>query len=591
MIFKNTKTKVIAVVATGLVGATGISWLWPKGDSSETAVPLFQVQKGNLQIDVLQGGEVRALRNDELKSEIEITTKIVSLIPEGYLVTAKDVQDKKVLVELDSSELKTKIQDHDIDFQGTVAAYIEADEAREIQRSENLSGLREQRQTSLFALMDFEKYLGNKVAARVLAENGLPDNASSFDSFAAKLEAESQRVPGEKDKDDDQASKAMSLLDEDTIAERLDYTAMLNDGSLTDGEAQQRLRQLEDELLLHRAELAVAKQTMEASERLAEKEFVSKAQLENDQVNHEKVLLSVKTAETQLDLFRKYEFPRMAEELLSNYREALNRLRRTVRANRSKMAQVESRFQTAKRRYDMELAKKEDLERQLEACTIHATTTGLVAYGDIDSSAYNRDPIEEGASIRLRQTILTIPDMTQMGVSVKVHESQVKKVRIGQPARIQVDAEPGKVLIGKVAELAVLPDSTSSRYTPNLKVYPCSIHIEGTHSWLKPGMNAKVEIIVEELSDVVYVPVQSIEVENDQHFCYVRDGGELLRRSITTGSFNDDFIEVREGLTPGDQVALSLPKRTVTEATPTQNVASAPAKVSPASQGHAVASR
>jgi HlyD family secretion protein len=112
---------------------------------------------------------------------------------------------------------------------------------------------------------------------------------------------------------------------------------------------------------------------------------------------------------------------------------------------------------------------------------------------------------------------------------------------------VQVDAEPGKVLQGTVAELAVLPDSASSRYTPNLKVYPCTIHIEGTHPWFKPGMNAKVEIIIQQLADVMYVPVQSIEVENDQHFCYVESAGKLERREITTGAFNDDFIEVRQG--------------------------------------------
>jgi len=287
--------------------------------------------------------------------------------------------------------------------------------------------------------------------------------------------------------------------------------------------------------------------------------------LENDQLNLEKVELMVKTSETQLDLFKKYEFPKQCEVFLSAYSESLNKMRRTIRANRSKMAQAESRFQTAKRRYEIELGKKEDLERQLRACTITATTSGLVAYGDLNansSSRYN-ESIEEGAAVRLRQTILTIPDMTRMGVTVNIHESQVKKIRVGQQALIQVDAEPGRVLAGRVAELAVLPDSASSRFTPNLKVYPCNIHIEGTHAWLKPGMNAKVEIIIQQLADVVYVPVQSIEVENDAHFCYVEMAGKLERRSVQTGSFNDDFIEVKDGLAAGERVALALPKRSL----------------------------
>ncbi len=590
MIFKKPKKKIWAAGgALLLVGAS--SWWWLSADETDGAnVPTFQVQQGDLQINVLQGGEIRALRNDQIKSEIESSTKIISIIPEGYLVTEKDIQQEKVLVELDNSEIKTRIQDHEIQFQTTVATYIEADEAREIQRSENLSLAREQRQTALFALMDFEKYLGKTVAADVLAAVKLPDSADSFDAIATALEEENTFDPNATQAREERT--VTDSLDSDAVGARTDFSVFLSADSKSDGEAQQRLRQLEDELLVNKSELAVATQKTESSGRLAAKNFISKAQLENDQLSLEKATLLVKTSETQLDLFIKYEFPKQCETFLSAYREALNKLRRTVRANRSKMAQAESRFQTAKRRYEMELAKKEDLERQLRACNITASTSGLVAYGDISSGTKNyNETIEEGATIRLRQTILTIPDMSQMGVSVNIHESQVKKVRIGQPVLVQVDAEPGKILNGRVAELAVLPDSSSSRYTPNLKVYPCIVHIDGSHSWLKPGMNAKVEVIVQQLAAVMYVPVQSIEVENDQHFCYVEQSGRLERREVDTGAFNDDFIEIRNGLTPGDLVALSLPKRTVVgpsvpaangsatpPAAPDQNTAKTPAK-------------
>jgi RND family efflux transporter MFP subunit len=289
--------------------------------------------------------------------------------------------------------------------------------------------------------------------------------------------------------------------------------------------------------------------------------------MENDLVSFDKVQLSVKTAETALALYKKYEFSKQCATYLAAYREALNKLQRTIRANRSRMAQAETRFSTAKRRYEMELAQRENLELQLKACVIKAPQPGLVAYGDLNaSSSYNyNNSVEEGATVRLRQTLLTIPDMSQMGVRVNVHESQIKKVRIGQPVKVRVDAEPGKELDGRVAELAVLPDSSSSRYTPNLKVYPCTIHINGYHPWMKPGMNAKVEIIVDQLADVLYVPVQSIEVDQDHHFCYISNNGNLERREISTGLFNDEFIEVRDGLKGGEAVALSLPKKAETD--------------------------
>ncbi len=563
--------KGIAFVAGISVLAAAGWWFMSRGAAETEKVPTFVVQRGPLEINVLQGGDIRALQNTEVKSEIEIPTKILSLIPEGYLITEEDVKDGKVLVELDSTDLKTKIQTHEIDFQTTVSNYIDADENREIQKSENQSFVRDTKQTAIFALMDFEKYLGREVTAAILATAGLPKDVDAFEKYADVLETQANTpVAADVLKPKAAASTKPPTAKKPvahTESELIDFTPFLAQKSLSDGEAQQKLRQLEDELLLHRSELAVAKQKVESSTRLAQKQFITGAQLENDQVTFEKVGLSVKTAETALALFKKYEFSKQCSTLLAAYREALNKLQRTIRANRSRMAQAETKFSTAKRRYEMEVTQREELERQLKACIIKATQPGLVAYGDLNAgSNYNYNyPIEEGATVRLRQTMLTIPDMSQMGARVNVHESQIKKVRIGQPVKVRVDAEPGKELDGRVAELAILPDSTSSRYTPNLKVYPCTVHINGYHPWMKPGMNAKVEIIVDQLADVIYVPVQSVEVEQDHHFCYISNSGTLERREINTGLFNDEFIEVRGGLKGGESVALSLPKKSELE--------------------------
>ncbi|MFC5457402.1 efflux RND transporter periplasmic adaptor subunit [Prosthecobacter fluviatilis] len=564
---KGKSNKGIIIAGLGLLAVVGW-WSLAGGGAAAEKVPTRIVQRGPLEISVLQGGEIRALHNNEVKSEIEIPTKILSLIPEGYLITEEDVKDGKVLIELDSTDLKTKIETHEIDFQTTVSNYIDADENREIQRSENQTLVRDTKQVAIFALMDFEKYLGREVTGAILTAAKLPPDVEAFEKYADVLETQANTTVNTEAAIAKRNSSAKDGTPKKAalpapVSEMIDFSPFLEQKAQSDGEAQQKLRQLEDDLLLHRSELALAKQKVESSKRLAEKKFVTAAQMENDLVSYDKVQLSVKTSETALALFKKYEFSKQCATLLAAYREALNKLQRTIRANRSRMAQAETRFSTAKRRYEMELAQRENLELQLKACVIKAPQAGLVAYGDLNaSSSYNyNNSIEEGATVRLRQTLLTIPDMSQMGVRVNVHESQIKKVRIGQPVKVRVDAEPGKELDGRVAELAVLPDSSSSRYTPNLKVYPCTIHINGYHPWMKPGMNAKVEIIVDQLADVLYVPVQSIEVEQDHHFCYVSNNGSLERREISTGLFNDEFIEVRDGLKGGEAVALALPKK------------------------------
>ncbi len=569
---KTANWKTWTLIGTALAGTAGWFILSPGGEEI-AAVPTRTAERGPLQVAVLQGGEIRALQNYEVKSEIETPTKILSIIPEGYLITDEDVKEGKVLIELDSTDIKTRIQNHEIEFQTTVSNYIDADEGREIQRSENQSLVRDMKEASTFALMDFEKYLGRDLTTKILDDASLPSTVAALDKYVVMLDTQANTPV------DPAVAKATAAggklaappaakkLTNKPVQSRIDFSPFLEGTASGDGEAQQKLRQTEDKMLLSKSELAVAKQKVESSERRAARGFISKTQLEHDQVTYEKVTLAVKTATTELDLFKKYEFSKQCALLLSAYRESLTRLERTVRANRSKMATAETRFTTSKRRYEMELTQREDLERQLKACNIKAVQPGLVAYGDLDAGAsYNySNSIEEGATVRLRQTLLTIPDMSQMGVNVKVHESQVKKVKIGQIALIRVDAEPGIVLEGRVAELALMPDSSSSRYTPNLKVYPSNIHINGAHPWLRPGMNAKVEIVVDQLTNVVFVPVQSVEVEQDQHYCYIRSGSKLERRFIKTGVFNDEFIEVRDGVVAGEEVALSLPKKANTE--------------------------
>jgi len=85
----------------------------------------------------------------------------------------------------------------------------------------------------------------------------------------------------------------------------------------------------------------------------------------------------------------------------------------------------------------------------------------------------------------------------------------------------------------------------------DLKVYLTTIIIDGTHDWVKPGMSAKVEILVDHLTDVVYVPVQAVTPVDDRQYCYVMGAFGPNRHEVEIGQFNDEFIEVKKGLKEG----------------------------------------
>ncbi|MEM7146029.1 MAG: HlyD family efflux transporter periplasmic adaptor subunit [Verrucomicrobiota bacterium] len=558
--FELTRSKLIAL---GAAAVALLVWIAMPGSGTKIDgkdIATFEVRRGLLPINVLEGGNIHALESLEIKSEVKPDgTKILFIVEEGYEVTEEDVEQGKILVELDTNPLKEKMFNHEVEFQTDYANYLDADQNRSIQASETASEIKETRQIVRFALLDFEKYLGTDAAHEILKERELPYDAETL----AQYEESWGHSAGDKDPRFEPAAAAVEALNPtgESVAS-VDFIKYIKADELGDGEAQQILRQLGDELLVAESELALAEESYQGSQRLAEKQFISQTELENEAVALDKKRLDVKTAETALELFRKYEFNKMAEQYLSVFEEALQKLNREKREAEARIAQADVKFKSAKRRFELEEKEKEDLEYQLSRTIIRAEIPGLVAYGGEETNYYKSryyDPISEGVEVRYGQPIITIPDMTKMAVTVNIHESYVKKVDIGQPARVTVDAEPGKILTGEVAELAVLPDSANMRYNPNLKVYPAAIHIDGTHDWLKPGMTAQVEIVVNEISDALHVPVQSIFVVNDEHFCFVKDGGRVERRPVEVGDFNDEFIEINSGLEEGELVFLSPP--------------------------------
>jgi len=274
--------------------------------------------------------------------------------------------------------------------------------------------------------------------------------------------------------------------------------------------------------------------------------------------------IALESAKLAQQLFVTYEFPKQAETLLSDYEEALRGLSRTVKKARSQIAQSDAQLKSAEARYSIEKQQRDELVEQIEKCTIVAERPGLVVYGGGDSRYYyygSREPIQEGATVHERQPILTIPDMTKMALKVSIHESSIQKIQKGQKASIVIEAFADKALTGEVSKMGVLPEQESRWMNPDLKVYETTVVIDGSHDWLKPGITAKVDILIEELNDVLYVPIQAVSTFEGKRVAYLAQlGREPEKRIVETGQFNDSFIEVKNGLNEGDEVLLIQPE-------------------------------
>lgn len=522
-----------AVVALGL-------WLVLRPAKVSDNNLTVAAKRGPLDIKVLVGGSIEALESQEIVSEVRgEPVKILKLVEEGYLVTDEDVKTNKVLIELDASKQQQNLISQDITFQSTASSLTEAQQAFEIQVNQNKTDIKAAEQKARFALMELEKWLGNKITTEINAKLGLSEE---LQTAAATVGTNNPAAPAVR-------------------ATRIDFKNYASEELLEDGAAKQELRKRDDELLVAKTAHGQAVTKLAGTQRLSEKGFVTKNELENDQIAAEQARLKVDAATTARDLFIRYDFPKQAEEFLSKYDEALQGLIRARKEAVSKLAQAEARLRGAQGRFEREKHNLDEITEQIAKCVITAKTPGLVVYGGGNQRRYwgNQERIAVGAQVYERQALITIPDPTKMGVTVGVHESHIKKVKKGLKVRITADAFPDDPLDGVVTKVGVLPDSENRWMNPDMKLYQTTIAIEGVREWVKPGMSAKIEILVKRLEDVTYVPIQAVTTRDGKQVVF--RPGRLKPTEVETGEFTDEFIEIRKGLEKGDTVLLRTPDR------------------------------
>ncbi|MGD0573269.1 MAG: efflux RND transporter periplasmic adaptor subunit [Sedimentisphaerales bacterium] len=484
----------------------------------EKAANTFKVCKDNLIITVTENGSIKARNAIHIKSDVEGQVRITSIVPEGNYITPQDVNNK-VLVELDSSTLTENLSQRQIDFAGAESSFAEANEAYFIQLKQNESDITAAELKVEFALMDLKKYLGDAVAEKLI--------------FAVV--------------NDPNAKRNLASILEDP-------------NKLGKSQASQKLTDLQDKIEIAGSELARAEYRLEGTRQLYDANYVATTELQEDELKKRSCEIENKQSGINLDLFKLYDFPKDAEKFLSDYYEAGRELDRTHARCRSKLAQTIAQLKSAEARFDLEKERLEKLKKQIDACVIKAPGPGLVVYASSGVAYWYRDrPIEVGYMVQQNEEIMSLPDTSEMIVEITVHESSITKIKPGQIAKITIDAFPDRTFTGKVLKISPLPDQQRSWLNPDLKVYTTQVIIDGSYDFLKPGMSAKVETTVEELNDVIIVPIQAVANRGGKKVCYYVSAKGPQPREVQTGSFNEKFVQITDGLQVGEDVLMNPP--------------------------------
>jgi HlyD family secretion protein len=515
---------VFAIIAL----AFGFSRYWSDSGSSSSNIELYSVKRGDLNISVVENGSIKPVKSVTIKaprlSEYEVS--IISIVPEGTFITPEDVNNGMVLAELDSSSSREQLPQREIDVSSAEASFAEAKENYDIRVKQNESDITAAELKVKFARMDIQKYLGQIASEKVLE--------------TASLES-------------------LSDIDMDLLLKEINDSNSLC-------EASQKILDLTSSITIVESDMEEAKRNLNGTQKLFDHQYASESDLKKAELQVDRQKINKEKNEISLALFKKFEFPKQVEQLLSNYLESKLSLERTESSSRSQLAQAKARLASAESSLKTRQERLKTTKEQIDSCTIKAPSPGQVVYYS-SMERYVRYPIEQGAQISRGYPMIVIPDTTQLKVEIKVNETWINKIDVNQPAKITTTAFPDEVFTGKVLKKAPMADSQSSSLLADVKVYTTDVSIEGTHNYLRTGMTAKVEILIDKLKDVLYVPIQSVVTEEDdqKRVCYVMTDKGQQRREVEIGLFNDDFVEVKNGLVEGEQVMLNPPRWTETE--------------------------
>lgn len=295
--------------------------------------------------------------------------------------------------------------------------------------------------------------------------------------------------------------------------------------------------------------LRSAENQLQHTERMARKGYVTSLQRDAQAFAVERAKLELEAQKTARDVLVRFTKPKMVEELES----ARDTAEALMRSNQAA--------------YDLENGRLDRMNVQLEKCTVTAPQDGMVVYAN-DSGGRSRfgsqqgPEVAEGATVRERQSMIRLPDLTRMQVKVNVHESKVQSLRVGMRAHIKWQ---DRDLQGQVISIANQAEPFNF-FAPNSKEYATIVAIDGAvPSELKPGMSAIVEILVANLADVLTVPLNAIMETPQGIYCWVETAAGAERRDVTLGLASNTAVEIKSGLNETDSVVLN-PRAFVAEA-------------------------
>ena len=287
----------------------------------------------------------------------------------------------------------------------------------------------------------------------------------------------------------------------------------------------------------------------------------SRAQMAQAQAN---LLQSQKSYE------RTAQIKKANPQLISD--ENLEQLRTSVEVN-------EALYQSARHSVEQSTAAVRDARSSLGKTTIYAPMSGRVTRLNVESG----ETAIMGTLNKDAATLLTIADMSVLETKVKVDETDVARISLGDSAVIQIDAFPDTTFIGRVTKISNSALKTAAQQQANQDQavdYEVTIQLLNTPVETRPDFSATAKIITDARRNVLSIPIIALTVRENEALAkedtavglgkpkpkkevgkkdvegvfVVAADNKVTFRPVKVGIAGEKHFEVLSGLKKGDKI-------------------------------------
>jgi RND family efflux transporter MFP subunit len=209
---------------------------------------------------------------------------------------------------------------------------------------------------------------------------------------------------------------------------------------------------------------------------------------------------------------------------------------------------TDARYQAALAQVDLAKAQFEQATSRLDELRINLSNTVIASPVDGFVGKRYLDP---GAFISPNSPVASLVDIRSVRMVANLVEKDVKRVTVGTPAAVEVDAFPGEVFNGKVSRVAPVFD-------PATRTAEMEIEVPNTGFRLKPGMYARVQLTVATRTDALTVPSNALVTLDGKTGVFVpgeapgRDDARPAAQATPT--LTAKFVPVETGIREGQQI-------------------------------------